>query len=42
MFTRAETDKSHSILAMAQAATFYKLVRPRMVEANVIKIKSGR
>lgn len=31
-----------SVVAMAQAANFYKLVRPRMVDENVIKIKGGR
>lgn len=27
---------------MTQAASFYKLVRPKMVEENIIKIKGGR
>ncbi|GFN19030.1 MutS family protein MSH5 [Aspergillus tubingensis] len=31
-----------SLLAMAQAASFYKLVRPKMVEGDVIKIRGGR
>lgn len=31
-----------SLVAMAQAANFYKLVRPKMVGENVIKIKGGR
>ncbi|KAK4862179.1 hypothetical protein LT330_003317 [Penicillium expansum] len=31
-----------SLLALTQAASFYKLVRPRMVERNVIRIKGGR
>ncbi|KAJ5794039.1 DNA mismatch repair protein MutS core [Penicillium paradoxum] len=31
-----------SLLALTQAASFYKLSRPRMVEENVIKIKGGR
>ncbi|KAJ5827148.1 DNA mismatch repair protein MutS core [Penicillium robsamsonii] len=31
-----------SLLALTQAASFYKLTRPRMVEQNVIKIKGGR
>ncbi|KAJ5576749.1 DNA mismatch repair protein MutS core [Penicillium sp. DV-2018c] len=31
-----------SLLALVQAASFYKLTRPRMVEQNVIKIKGGR
>ena len=31
-----------SITAMAQAASFYKLVRPKMVSENIIKIKGGR
>ncbi|KGO51449.1 DNA mismatch repair protein MutS, core [Penicillium expansum] len=31
-----------SLLALTQAASFYKLVRPRMVEQNVIRIKGGR
>ncbi|KAJ5332567.1 DNA mismatch repair protein MutS core [Penicillium brevicompactum] len=30
------------LLALTQAASFYKLVRPRMVDQNVIKIKGGR
>ncbi|OQE05305.1 hypothetical protein PENVUL_c025G03028 [Penicillium vulpinum] len=31
-----------SLLALTQAAGFYKLTRPRMMEQNVIKIKGGR
>lgn len=31
-----------SITAMAQAASFYKLVRPKMVSENIVKIKGGR
>ncbi|CAP91952.1 Pc13g08830 [Penicillium rubens Wisconsin 54-1255] len=31
-----------SLLALTQAASFYKLTRPRMVEQNVIRIKGGR
>ncbi|PWY83058.1 DNA mismatch repair protein Msh5 [Aspergillus sclerotioniger CBS 115572] len=31
-----------SLLAMAQAASFYKLVRPKMVQEDVIRIKGGR
>ncbi|GFF57535.1 DNA mismatch repair protein MSH5 [Aspergillus udagawae] len=31
-----------SLLAMAQAASFYHMVRPRMVEANMIRFKGGR
>ncbi|RAH61060.1 DNA mismatch repair protein Msh5 [Aspergillus piperis CBS 112811] len=31
-----------SLLAMAQAASFYRLVRPKMVEGDVIKIRGGR
>ncbi|KAF7180538.1 hypothetical protein CNMCM7691_009829 [Aspergillus felis] len=31
-----------SLLAMAQAASFYNMVRPRMVEENMIRIKGGR
>ncbi|KAJ5166787.1 DNA mismatch repair protein MutS core [Penicillium canariense] len=31
-----------SLLALTQAASFYKLSRPRMVSENVIKIKGGR
>ncbi|KAJ5588898.1 DNA mismatch repair protein MutS core [Penicillium hordei] len=31
-----------SLLALTQAASFYKLARPRMVEQNVIRIKGGR
>ncbi|KAL3473321.1 muts domain V-domain-containing protein [Aspergillus californicus] len=31
-----------SLLAMAQAVTCYKLVRPKMVQDNVINIKGGR
>ncbi|RLL94950.1 hypothetical protein CFD26_102223 [Aspergillus turcosus] len=31
-----------SLLAMAQAASFYNMVRPRMVEENIIRIKGGR
>ncbi|CAG8389755.1 unnamed protein product [Penicillium salamii] len=31
-----------SLLALAQAASFYKLARPRMVDENIIKIKGGR
>ncbi|CAG8009356.1 unnamed protein product, partial [Penicillium nalgiovense] len=30
------------LLALTQAASFYKLTRPRMVEQNVIRIKGGR
>ncbi|PKX94249.1 MutS family protein MSH5 [Aspergillus novofumigatus IBT 16806] len=31
-----------SLLAMAQAASFYNMVRPKMVEENMIRIKGGR
>ncbi|RHZ44737.1 MutS family protein MSH5 [Aspergillus thermomutatus] len=31
-----------SLLAMAQAANCYNMVRPRMVEENIIRIKGGR
>ncbi|KAI9924802.1 MutS protein msh5 [Aspergillus wentii] len=31
-----------SLLAMSHAASFYKLVRPRMAQENIIKIKGGR
>ncbi|EAW22755.1 MutS family protein MSH5 [Aspergillus fischeri NRRL 181] len=31
-----------SLLAMAQAASFYNMVRPRMVEEKMIRIKGGR
>ncbi|KGO72917.1 DNA mismatch repair protein MutS, core [Penicillium italicum] len=31
-----------SLLALTQAASFYKLIRPRMVEQNVIRIRGGR
>ncbi|RAK72925.1 MutS family protein MSH5 [Aspergillus fijiensis CBS 313.89] len=31
-----------SLLAMAQAASFYKLVCPKMVPENIIKIRGGR
>ncbi|THC97557.1 hypothetical protein EYZ11_002980 [Aspergillus tanneri] len=31
-----------SILAMAQAANFYKLVRPKMTEGNILRITGGR
>ncbi|PWY81426.1 DNA mismatch repair protein Msh5 [Aspergillus eucalypticola CBS 122712] len=31
-----------SLLAMAQAASFYRLVRPKMVEGDVINIRGGR
>ncbi|OQE40807.1 hypothetical protein PENCOP_c005G07611 [Penicillium coprophilum] len=31
-----------SLLALTQAASFYKLTRPRMVEQNLIRIKGGR
>ncbi|KAL2818281.1 muts domain V-domain-containing protein [Aspergillus granulosus] len=31
-----------SLLALAQGATFYNLVRPRIVEDNIIKTKGGR
>ncbi|CAL5870624.1 uncharacterized protein PFLUO_LOCUS4863 [Penicillium psychrofluorescens] len=30
------------LLALTHAASFYKLVRPRMVQHNIIKIKGGR
>ncbi|KAJ8196696.1 hypothetical protein LV164_001058 [Aspergillus fumigatus] len=30
------------LLAMAQAVSFYNMVRPRMVEENMIRIKGGR
>lgn len=32
----------YSLLAMAQAATCYNLVRPKISEDNIIKIKGGR
>ncbi|PYI12502.1 DNA mismatch repair protein Msh5 [Aspergillus sclerotiicarbonarius CBS 121057] len=31
-----------SLLAMAQAASLYKLIRPKMVQENVIRIRGGR
>ncbi|PLB43783.1 DNA mismatch repair protein Msh5 [Aspergillus steynii IBT 23096] len=31
-----------SVLAMAQAASFYKLVRPKMTEENILRIEGGR
>lgn len=31
-----------SLLALTQAASFYKLSRPRMVSENVVRIKGGR
>lgn len=31
-----------SLTAMAQAASVYKLVRPKMVNENIVKIKGGR
>ncbi|KAJ5091752.1 DNA mismatch repair protein MutS core [Penicillium alfredii] len=31
-----------SLLALTQAASFYKLTRPRMVQDNIIRIKGGR
>ena len=31
-----------SLIAMAQAASFYKLVCPNMVQENIIKISGGR
>lgn len=31
-----------SLLALTQAAGFYKLSRPQMVSENVVKIKGGR
>ncbi|GKZ42071.1 mutS protein msh5 [Aspergillus brasiliensis] len=34
--------KIDSLLAMARAASSYKLVRPKMVEEDVIKIRGGR
>lgn len=34
--------KCSSLLAMAQGACLYKLVRPEMTEENVIRIKGGR
>lgn len=33
---------SRSLLALTQAASFYKLTRPRMVSENVIRIRGGR
>lgn len=36
------TDRSYSLLALTQAASFYKLTRPRIVQENVIRIKGGR
>lgn len=32
----------NSLIAMTQAASFYRLVRPKVVQKNVIKIKGGR
>ncbi|RJE19962.1 mismatch repair protein [Aspergillus sclerotialis] len=31
-----------SLLAMTQASSFYKLVRPKMVQENIVRIKGGR
>ena len=32
----------YSLLALAQGASLYKLVRPQMTKENVIDVKGGR
>lgn len=42
LFWQKQKINHSSITAMAQASSFYKLVRPKMVQENIIKIKGGR
>lgn len=37
-----DSDDLGSLLALTQAASFYKLTGPRMISDNVIRIKGGR